>query len=180
MKKTIYILFLFVGISAFSQKLYTKTGTTSFKASVEAFEPVEATNKSTTAVLNTKTGDIAALLFIKAFRFRVALMEEHFNENYMDSGKHPKGTFSGKLEGFNLSEISGEKEYPLSGTLTIRGVKKEIKTVAKFTKSDGKLRLQAAFTVTPQDFKIDIPSVVRKKIAKSINVSLDYALIEKK
>lgn len=180
MKKLATLFLLFLSISVFSQKLFTKTGLTEFKASVDAFEPVEAKNNSTSAVLKAESGDIAALLFIKAFNFRVALMQEHFNENYMDSDKFPKATFKGNIAGFNLSKISTTKEYPIKGTLTVRGVKKEVETTGTFTKSGDKLRLQATFSVKPQDFDIKIPGIVREKIAKSINVTLDYELVEKK
>ena len=180
MKKLTFLSFFFLSLSICAQKYYTKTGSTEFKASVQAFEPVEAKNNSTSAVLNSETGDIAALLFVKAFRFRVALMQEHFNENYMESNKFPKANFRGKIAGFNASEISTSKEYTIKGSLTVRGVKKEIETVAKFTKQGGKLRLQASFSVTPEDFKIKIPKIVSKKIAGTINVTLDYELIEKK
>ena len=95
MKKIALILFLLISFSTFAQKYFTKTGNTQFKASVEAFEPVEATNNSTTAIININSGEIASLLFIKAFNFRVALMQEHFNENYMDSSTFPKATFKG-------------------------------------------------------------------------------------
>ncbi len=180
MKKSLLLAFLFLSVSTFAQKYFTKTGFTEFKASVEAFEPVEAKNNSTTAIINTETGDIAALLFVKAFNFRVALMQEHFNENYMDSNKFPKATFKGKIEGFNLSEISDSKEYSIKGTLTVRGVKKEINTTGKFTKDGDKLKLLASFSVTPEDFEIKIPKIVSKKIAGTINVTLDYEFIEKK
>ena len=106
MKKILIMcMFLTVGTVA-AQKYYTKTGKTDFKASVAAFEPVEAKSNSTTAVLKVDSGEFAALLFIKSFHFKVALMEEHFNENYMDSDKFPKATFKGKLEGFNMSDLS--------------------------------------------------------------------------
>lgn len=180
MKKILLLAIVLLSQTIIAQKYFTRTGSTNFKASVEAFEAVEATNKSTSVVLKTDTGDIAALLLIKAFRFKVALMQEHFNENYMDSDKHPKATFKGKIEGFNLSEVDTKKEYPIKGTLTVRGVKKEIETVGTFTKSGEKLKLSAMFSVTPQDFEIKIPSIVREKIAKSINLTLDYELIEKK
>ena len=180
MKKSAIILLLLMSVSVFSQKLYTKTGLTEFKASVEAFEPVEAKNNSTTVLLNTENGDIAALLFVKAFSFRVALMQEHFNENYMDSNKFPKATFKGKIKGFNMSEISESKEYPISGTLTVRGVDKKIETTGKFAKKGNKLHLVAQFSVKPEDFEIKIPKIVSKKIAGTINVTLDYELIEKK
>jgi len=135
MKKVAITLFLLVSFSTFAQKYYTKTGNTQFKASVEAFEPVEATNNSTTAIININSGEIASLLFVKAFNFRVALMQEHFNENYMDSGTFPKATFKGLISDFDLSKISStETKLLLKGILTVRGVEKEIETLATFSK----------------------------------------------
>lgn len=165
---------------AISQTYFTRTGLTKFKASVEAFEPVEAKNNSTTAILKTQTGDIAAQLFINAFKFRVKLMQEHFNENYMDSDKYPKGVFRGKLKDFDLSSITTEKEFDLEGSLTIRGAKKEISTKVKIKKDRDNYRLTAAFSVEPSDFGIKIPKVVSKKIANKINITIDYELVEKK
>ena len=180
MKKYITFCFFFVCISLSSQTYFTRSGNTDFKASVEAFEPVEAKNTSTTVILKTATGDIAAQLFINAFQFKVALMQEHFNENYMDSNTYPKAVFRGKLIDFDFTNITAEKEYKLTGTLTVRGVKKEINTTAKVNLKDDKLFLNSKFTVAPQDFNIDIPNIVRKKIADKINVTLHYELVEKK
>jgi polyisoprenoid-binding protein YceI len=180
MKKSILFLLFFVTFSTFSQTYFTRTGNTDFKASVEAFEPVEATNNSTTVILKTASGDFAAQLFVTAFKFKVALMQEHFNENYMDSNKFPKAIFRGKLIDFNFSKIAEKKEYLLTGSLTVRGVKKEISTKASVILVDGKINVLAKFTVAPQDFDIDIPNVVRKKIADKININLNYDLVEKK
>lgn len=180
MKKLIVIITVLFAHSIFAQKHFTKTGLTEMKASVAAFEPVEAKNNSTSVVLKADTGDIAALLFIKAFRFKVALMEEHFNENYMDSDKYPKATFRGKIKDFSFDKISKDTPFTITGTLTVRGVKKEVETVGKFTKKGDKILIKALFTVKPQDFEIDIPSIVRKKIAKSIHITLHYELIQKK
>tara|TARA_B110000090_G_scaffold25295_1_gene25372 strand:- start:230 stop:808 length:579 start_codon:yes stop_codon:yes gene_type:complete len=180
MKKILFFLLFSVTISGFSQTYFTRTGTTNFKASVTAFEPVEATNKSTTVILKTATGDLAAQLFMTAFQFRVALMQEHFNENYMDSNTHPKAVFRGKLADFNFTELSTKKEYDLSGTLTIKGVKKEINTTARVTLEGDKIIVSSKFTVAPQDFDIDIPKIVRKKIAETIHITLNYELVEKK
>ncbi|WP_420574433.1 YceI family protein [Kordia sp.] len=180
MKKILILcMFLTVG-TVTAQKYYTKTGETDFKASVEAFEPVEAKSNSTTVIL-TDSGSLAALLFIKSFHFKVALMEEHFNENYMDSDKHPKATFKGKIKDFNMADLSSTaKEYQLAGTLTVRGKAKEIETTAKISKDGEKIKINSFFSVKPQDFDIDIPSIVRNKIAKEINVTLNYELVEKK
>ena len=181
MKKVILVLILMVSYSSVAQKYYTKTGNTQFKASVEAFEPVEATNKSTTAIINVTSGEIASLLFIKAFNFRVALMQEHFNENYMESSTYPKATFKGLISGFNISDISSsKKQYLLNGTLTVRGVEKEIETLASFSNKNGKLLMEASFGVQPEDFNIKIPRIVSDKIAGTINISLAYEFIEKK
>lgn len=181
MKNILILCLFFVVGSVSAQKYYTKTGETDFKASVEAFEPVEAKSNSTTVILNTESGDIAALLFIKSFHFKVALMEEHFNENYMDSDTFPKATFKGNIAGFKMSDVSSTgKEYKLSGTLTVRGKSQEITTTAMLSKSGAKVLITSKFSVKPQDFGIEIPSIVRNKIAKEINITLNYELVEKK
>jgi polyisoprenoid-binding protein YceI len=180
MKKILLLAFLFLSVSIVAQKYYTKTGKTQFKASVDAFEPIEATNNSTTAIINTASGEIASLLFVKAFNFRVALMQEHFNENYMDASTFPKATFKGTIVGFNLSKISDTKKYILKGILTVRGIEKEIETFAVFSKKEDKLMMQASFEVQTVDFKIKIPKIVRNKIAGTITISLAYEFIEKK
>lgn len=181
MKNIGLILVLLISSLASAQKYFTKTGLTEFKASVEAFEPVEAKNESTTVILNTENGDMAALLFVKAFHFKVALMQEHFNENYMDSDKYPKATFKGNIDTFSFKDISDEeKEYDLKGVLTVHGKAKDIATKAKIKKIDNQLIVISEFNVSPQDFDIDIPRIVRKKIAESINLKLCYELIEKK
>jgi hypothetical protein len=165
----------------FAQKYITKTGLTEFKASVEAFEPVEATNNSSTAILKADNGQVAALLFIKAFHFKVALMEEHFNENYMDSDKFPKASFKGEILDFDISDLGKEeKTYPIVGTITIRGKSKKIKTPIQLQANGNKILAKATFKLNPADFGIEIPSIVRKKIAESITINFNYELIKKK
>ena len=152
MKRLLITFCFFSTISLSAQKFYTKTGTTEFKASVEAFEPVEATSKSTTAILNTATGEIAALIFVKSFHFDVALMEEHFNENYLDTKDFPKATFKGKLQNFELS-------IKKTGDIII---------------------VKGLIIISPSDFKIEIPRAVSSKISNKIKVIINYELVEKK
>lgn len=172
---------LFVSNVAIAQKHFTKTGLTEFKASVETFEPIEAKNESTTVILNPETGAMAALLFIKAFHFEIALMQEHFNENYMDSDKFPKATFKGQLIDFNMKKITlEEKSFKLNGTLSMRGKDKFIETIAKLKKQHNKIIITSEFAVKPEEFDIKIPGIVRNKIARSINLNLYYELVEKK
>lgn len=161
-----------------AQKYYTKTGHTEFRASVKAFEEVAAVNKSTSAIFNTETGDVASLLFIRAFRFKIALMEEHFNENYMDSNEFPKAMFKGRISDFNIKEISN-KPYKCTGTLTIHGVSSEVETTVLIEKNNTILRIKSRLIVKPETFGIEIPSIVRDKIAKEIIIGMIYDLKRK-
>ncbi len=173
------ILFLVISQTICAQKHFTRTGTTEFKASIDAFEPVEAINNSSSVILKVNTSEIAVLIPIKAFKFRVALMQEHFNENYMDSDEFPKATFKGKIKDFDFSNISSKSKYHIQGTLTIRNISNNVKILADIVKKDSKLLLKSNFTVKAEDYGIKIPSIVRKKIAEKINISLNYELKEK-
>lgn len=179
MKKILYLLFFLLAQIVSAQKYYTKTGHTAFKASVAAFEPVEAENNSTTVVMNASNGQLAALLFVKAFRFKIALMEEHFNENYMDSDQYPKATFKGQIQDFDWSKLKKNKQFSLEGVLTVRGKEKRVKTPVTIKEEGGKVHFNGSFTVKPEDFDIKIPGIVKEKIAKEMTIDLDYELVKK-
>lgn len=158
-------------------KVLTKTGVTTFEASVPSFEEVKATNKNSGCVLNTKTGEIVGLVFMKGFQFRLALMEEHFNENYMESDKYPKGVFKGKIANFDISQLSTQKQdFTINGTMEIHGKSKEISIIAKISKTDKTVSLLSNFNLNTDDFGIELPLVVRSKVAKKVNVTIDYKL----
>ena len=106
MMKNIYLLFLCISFTGISQEKYlTKSGVLNFEASVEAFEEIKASNSNVTAIFNAANGQIAALALVKGFRFKNALMEEHFNENYAESDLYPKAIFKGELVGFSLDPL---------------------------------------------------------------------------
>ena len=88
---------LLMGNVIFSQKMMTRTGEIKFEASMPAFEEIAATNSTVSCIFDETTGDFVALALIKSFKFKAPLMEEHFNENYMESSKFPKATFKGKF-----------------------------------------------------------------------------------
>lgn len=175
-----YVIILFVlssGIVIAQDKMITKTGQLVFEASVPSFEEVKAKNESVSCVLNTKTGEIAALALQKGFRFKIALMEEHYNENYIESDKYPKATFKGKIENFDLSKIDKtEKSYTIQGTLELHGKSKEISINATIKKVDTGLEIKSDFVLNSDDFNIEIPSVVSKKVSKKVNVSFNFLL----
>lgn len=177
MKSTTFILLFLVTTAFYAQeKYYTKSGTLVFESSVASFEEVKATNSKVTAIFKKETGDVAALALVKAFRFKIALMEEHFNENYAESNKFPKAKFSGKIQSYNLEMLSKETQVVLKGNLTFHGVTQQIETPATISSKNNTIYLTASFKLKPEDFGIKIPKIVRNKIAKKVDVSLNFEL----
>ncbi|MFZ0598039.1 MAG: YceI family protein [Flavobacterium sp.] len=173
------LLLIIVANNGFAQKLITKTGTIKFQATVPSYEEVAAENKSVSAVLEQSTGDFAALVLIKGFRFKVALMEEHFNENYMESEKFSKATLKGKIENFDSSKITNTSQnFTLKGDLTIHGKTKPVIVTVKISKAANGVNAVGSFEVKPEDYDIEIPGLVRKKIADKIKISYNFLLIK--
>ena len=170
---------LFIGNLIFSQKKITRDGQIKFEASVPAFEPVAAENNTVSAVLDMSNGEFAALALIKAFKFKIPLMEEHFNENYIESSKYPKATFKGKILNFDASKLTSSDKYDLEGDLTIHGVTKKIKTKISLVSNNGKINMTSNFTVKAKDFEIIIPSVVKSKVSDNVAVTVNFILDEK-
>ncbi len=180
MKKMILLLVLcMITCQSFGQKYFTKTGTLNFEASVPAFEPVKASHSTTTAILDIATGKIAVLALVKGFRFKNALMEEHFNENYMDSDTYPKATFNGIIDGFSIDDLDVAKDYTVRGELNIHGKTKKIETTLTLAQVDDRLTLQTSFTAIPADFNIEIPGIVKEKISDKIRVSGNFELVKR-
>lgn len=178
--KNLYIAILVLFCLSFTTdeaKKLTKTGSITFEASVPSFEEVKGKNDAVTCVLNTTNGEIAALALMKGFRFKVALMEEHFNENYIESSKYPKATFKGKIENFDASKLNTTtKDYTIKGKLELHGKSKDIVSIAKIKKSGNDIELKTSFSVNVSDFGIEIPSVVAKKVAKKVDVDCNFLL----
>jgi YceI-like domain len=176
----IVVLSLLAGEAMFSQKLMTRSGEIKFDASMPDLVEIAGTNAGASCIFDASTGEFVALALVKSFKFKSPLMEEHFNENYMESSKFPKSTFKGKILNFDASKLSGTKSsYELEGDLTIHGVTKKIKTKVTLVESDGKVVVTSNFTVKCKDYAIEIPSLVKEKFAENIKVSLDFPLEKK-
>lgn len=176
-KIAVILLVALCSFTLMQEKKITKTGTITFEASVPAFEEVKGKNTAVTCILNTSNGELAALALMKGFRFKVALMEEHFNENYVESSKFPKATFKGKIEGFDTSKISTtSKDYTIKGKLELHGKSKDISTIAKIKKVGADIEVKTTFSVNASDFDIEIPSAVSKKVSKKITVDCNFLL----
>ena len=159
MKKIFLISALLISFLSNAQtKMITKTGKITFEASVPAFEEVKAKNENVTCIINAQTGEIASLVLMKSFGFKVALMEEHFNENYIESDKYPKGTFKGKVENFDISKLTTvAKDFTITGKLELHGKSKQISIPAKIKKTKEGIEIISSFEVNTDDFKIEIP-----------------------
>jgi len=105
-------------------------------------------------------------------------MEEHFNENYVESEKFPKSTFKGKIVNLQMSifQKPGVYKVTVTGDLTIHGVTKNITEPAEIEITGSGVNARSKFVVTPEEYNIEIPSVVREKIAKEITVSADVKM----
>lgn len=180
MKYLFYILagFLITTTSA-QQKYLTRTGTVIFEASVPSFEEVKAKNESTTAILNTENGEFAALLLVKGFRFKNALMEEHFNENYAESDKYSKAKFKGNISSFSMENISNKAtEFFINGELSFHGVTKALEAIPIKIKSvNDQINIEGRFETKASDYDIEIPKIVRNKISEKIEVYFKFELI---
>jgi hypothetical protein len=163
--------------SGFTQKFYTKTGRISFYSSAP-LENIEAINKSSVVLLNSATGDLQFSVLMKGFEFRKALMQEHFNKDYVQSDKYPKSEFKGSISNNETINYTADASYPVkvSGSLTIHGVTKQIETSGTVLIKDGKPSLKSVFNVLLADYGISIPKLYRDNISKSIKITVDCAL----
>lgn len=135
---------------------------------------IEAENSNSKFIIRDSDDSIVSLIPIKDFIFPNSLMQEHFNENYMESDKYPEASFSGKLIDFNKDEINAEKKsFEAVGKMTIHGVTKKIKLpVLIHMNSNGDMELQSTFKIELEDYKIKIPKIMFVKIAEVADVNI--------
>jgi hypothetical protein len=180
-------LFLWVAFSIFmvataqaqSKKLFTRDGKVYFNATAQnSPEKIEAAHTGGTFIMDLSSGNVEMAVLLKGFYFEKALMQEHFNENYLETSKYPKASFRGKLT--NLAEVDFSKDgtykTSVSGDFTLHGVVKKLTTPVTFTVAGGKVSAVANFVVEFSDYKIDIPSLVSDKLAKQANISVSLDL----
>ena len=183
--KHIAILFflLIAGYSANAQKYMTKNGFIGFYSHTP-MEDIKADNNQVAGVLDAGTGEMVFQVLIKSFHFERALMQEHFNENYMESEKYPKATFKGKITDLSAVNFSKNGTYAVTvdGDLTIHNVTNKISIKGTIEVITGGINASSKFNIVPEDYKIEIPSVVREKISKKLEVtiSMKYTPVENK
>jgi hypothetical protein len=153
-------------------KYMSKAGYISF-FSASIMEDIEAKNNKVAAVFDLGSGQLAFSVPVREFQFKRTLMQEHFNENYMESDKYPKATFTGQLT--NAAQVlkqlpTATQNVEVEGQLTLHGVTRKVAVSGTLQLRDGQLVIFAYFNIAPADYAIDIPLLVREHIAKSVSV----------
>ena len=184
MKTNIFIAILITfSFIAESQNIYfTKNADVDFFSSTP-IEDIKAVNNDVISFLKTETGEISFGVLIKSFKFENSLMQEHFNENYMESDKYPKAKFKGLIDNFKDIDFNKDGTYPItvSGKLTIHGITREVSSKANLIIESDKISANSFIQVKPEDYYIEIPAIVREKIGKiiDVNIKVDYVPYEK-
>ncbi len=158
-------------------KYFTRNATVVFFSSAP-MEDITAENFNATAVIDTETGAMEFSVLMKSFNFKKALMQEHFNENYVESDKFPKALFKSKLSNTDEIDFSNDGTYPatVTGQMTIHGVTKDVTAEGSIVVEGEKVTLESVIIIKPEDYDIEIPDVVREKIAKEIEVTVKAEL----
>jgi len=180
-KLAIAILFLCgMATTASAQKYMTRTGKVVFFSGTPV-ENIEAFNNDVSSVIDGRTGEMLFIVPIKSFKFEKALMQEHFNENYMESDKFPKADFKGKI--LNIGDVNFSKDgvynVKTAGKLTIHGVTKDVTIPGTVTVKGGSVTANSKFLVRTADYGIKIPGMVASKIADQIEVTVNSILSQK-
>jgi polyisoprenoid-binding protein YceI len=156
----------------------SRTGHVAFFSSTPV-ENIEANNYKAASVYDATSGAMEFSVLIKGFEFEKALMQEHFNENYMESNTYPKAVFKGKVVGITAADLKkpGKYDVTVEGDLTMHGVTRKITEKGAISvEPTGAVKAESQFNVKAEDYTIEIPSVVRKQIAEQIQVKvrIDY------
>ena len=179
-KLNILIIFLFASHFVISQdRFITRNGLVSF-ISEAPLEKIEAINEKVSCVLDFNTGEIVFQISMIAFDFDKALMQEHFNEKYVESEIYPKSTFTGKIENWDLLNTKQEGVFNVksSGVIEIHGVKKEIVADGILEILNQKVNIKSSFSIKIEEFNIQIPRIVRENIAEEVVIDVDVQLIK--
>ena len=168
--KLITFILIFFVTNLYSQRFITKEAEISF-FSEAPIEDISAKNNKVSAVYDAETKQLVFQLNISDFIFPKPLMQEHFNENYLESDKFPKASFSGNIGKLNKVSIA-------TGTLKIHGESNEVDVKGSLVKSDDSVMIDATFTIQLKDYKIKIPKIVMYNIAEEIEVTVKAKLKE--
>ena len=168
---TLLIFFFVINTTKAQDRFLTKSGSVTFFSSAP-MEDIKADNNQVLSIVDASSGKMAISILMKSFLFEKALMQEHFNENYVESDKFPKATFKGTI--INFDDIESNTKVNVKGIITIHGKSKEIVIPANISKTEDAILVKGEFNLLVADFDIKIPKVVAKNIAKEIKVTFEF------
>lgn len=162
----------------FAQKYYSKVSQVVFTSDAP-LEKIVGRNTNGLIVLDAANGRIECSVLIKGFQFEKALMQDHFNENYMESHKFPKGVFKGTITNMQDIHLKKDGTYAavIKGDLTLHGITKPFSPTGKVVVKGGKITASSSFEIRVADFNIEIPKVVRENIAENVKVTIQADLL---
>jgi polyisoprenoid-binding protein YceI len=163
-------LFCVMALEGTAQKYVAEKSVITFFSDA-LIEDITASNAKTTSIFNKQTGELAFSVPVREFQFENKLMQEHFNEKYMESDKYPKATFSGKIINLDVAQTDVQ-QVKAKGKLTIHGVTREVEIYGTAQPGD-KITVKTKFRVKLADYKIKIPQVVFQNIAEEVEVTVD-------
>ncbi|WP_420316106.1 YceI family protein [Ekhidna sp.] len=174
------ILLLTMKLVVAQNVLIDKQGVAHFYSEAP-LEDIEATNEKAVGAIDLDKGTVAVTMLIKNFHFEKSLMEEHFNENYLESEKYPKASFKGKIANFSSYDFSkpGTITAKANGELEIHGVKRPIESEVTFDIKEDVIGANTIFKVALEDHKIKIPKLVIKNIAEVVDVDVSFNFMKK-
>ncbi len=176
MKKISLAIALLSLVSVSKAQHYLGKNTVISFFSAAKLENIEAKNAVATSILNTATGDIVVQITNTAFKFKSSLMEEHFNENYMESKKFPVSDFKGKINEKPDYTKDGTQEVTATGKITMHGVSKDVTLKVTLEISGKKINAKSKFKIKVADYGIKVPSLYVENIAEEVEVTLTSAL----
>ncbi|NPD45448.1 MULTISPECIES: YceI family protein [unclassified Lentimicrobium] len=178
MKKYIFIMaVLMMGTSIFAQKFVTKSGHIRFYSETP-METIEADNKQVNSAYDHENGAFVFKVLMKSFEFEKALMQEHFNENYVESDDFPNAFFKGKIvnnEDVDLEKM-GELPVKVKGKLTIHGMTMDVEADGMMNVQKDMISATSKIMIEPKEYDIKIPGAVVKNIAEEIEVFINVDL----
>lgn len=171
------VILLLLSSNVFAQKYISKNGKISFFSDTPV-EKIQAMNNQVNAALDISTSEMVFKVLIKSFEFEKALMQEHFNENYLESDTYPNATYKGKITNISAVNFAKNGTYKVTteGDMTIHGVTKKIKETGTIEVKDSKIIIVATFSILLKDYNVNVPNAVVNNISESIQISVDATL----
>ena len=169
------VIYLLFSTQVLAQQFYTNKGKISF-FSEAPLEDISAVNENVSAIIDSQTGGFAFRVKIVDFTFPNSLMQEHFNESYLESEKYPLSTFTGVIDNFSDLDLSNEQNLMVNGSLSMHGISKYAQMKVSAQMINDELHISSAFNVTLEDYDIDIPKIMMYKIAEIITVTVEIKL----